>query len=73
MLTVHELAHLGEVGLGIHTHNRDLFIVGQEVLFLCSKNIVNLGDVLGGGDQNQIGINFFTECKQLFLPVKLLP
>ena len=28
-LTVHELAHLGEVGFGIHAHHRDLFIIGD--------------------------------------------
>ena len=66
-LTVHELAYRGKIGLGIYAHHRDLFIVGQEQLFLGSKNIVELGDMFGGSDQNQIGIDLFTKGKQILL------
>jgi hypothetical protein len=67
VLSIHKLTYLGKVGFGIYTHDRDPFDVGQEVLFLGSKNIIGLGNMLGGGNQNKIGIYIFAEGKQFLL------
>ena len=58
-LSVHELAHLGEVGLRVDTHHRDLLAVGKKVLFLGAEYIVDLGNILGCCDQDQIGLDLF--------------
>ena len=60
-LSIHELAHFGEIGLGIYAHHRDLFAVGNKHLFLCPKNVIELGKMFGGSNQNQVGIYLFTE------------
>ena len=44
-------------------------MVGKKVLFLCTKNIIDLGDMLGGGDQDQVGVDLFAESQQFFLKI----
>lgn len=57
ILAVHELAHFCEIGLWIYAHYRDLIIIGDQVLFFSPENKIGFGEMLGGGDQNKVGID----------------
>ena len=53
----------------IDTHHRDLFVIGKKVLLLGPEKVIGLGKVFGGGDQDQVSLDLFRECKEFLLKI----
>ena len=65
LLSKHKLPHRGKIGLRVHTHHRNLLVIGNNLLLTRPKHKINKGDVFRGHDQDKIGVNGFGKIHRI--------